>query len=204
MRAEVRKELQEDPGNLVRTTKMPAQEELAIRVSDGLKGLTSLLSSIDDKLVQQHRATELVADRLQALPRVLETLVQAEQVSLETLRDLRASLEKQGQASLHATDALGKLPTLVDTIGERIEKQTEASSSVRTSVESVGQSIRGLVDVSQRTHNSLITEFRRGQDEQRQKLEALVDRQRKTVWVVAALGAIVVLALIVVLTRLPK
>jgi hypothetical protein len=186
----------------VKATPMAPQEELALKVSDGLKNLTTLLSSIDEKMVAQHRATELVAERLQALPRVLEGLVEAEKQNIDTLRDLRSSMEKQGEASLAATEKLGALPTLVDGIGSRIEKQTEASASVKTSVEAVGQSVRGLVDGAQRTQNSLITEFRRGQDEQRQRLEELVERQRKTITVVAVIGAFVVIALFVVLARL--
>jgi hypothetical protein len=189
---------------LVRPSRMPPQEELAIKVSEGLKGLTSLLSSIDERLVQQHRATELVAERLQTLPRVLEGLVEAEHSHLQSLKDLRSSLDQQGKASLSASAELGKLPTLVDTIGTRIDRQTEASSAMKTSVEGFGQSVRGLVDVSQRAHNSLITEFRRGQDDQRERLEALVDRQRRTIWVVAGLGVVVVICLIVVLSRLPR
>lgn len=188
----------------VKATPMAPQEELALKVSEGLKNLTTLLSSIDERMVAQHRATELVAERLQALPRVLEGLVEAEKQNIETLRDLRGSMERQGEAALAATEKLGALPTLVDGIGARIEKQTEASASVKTSVEAVGQSVRGLVDGAQRTQNSLITEFRRGQDDQRQRLEDLVERQRKTIMVVAIIGAFVVIGLVIVLARLPK
>ncbi|MBL8840276.1 MAG: hypothetical protein JNL90_01975 [Planctomycetes bacterium] len=189
---------------VVRATKMAPQEELTLKVSEGLKNLSTLLTSIDDKMGQQHRATELVAERLQALPRVLEGLVEAERMNLETMRDLRGSMEKQSAAAAAATQKLEQLPTLVDGIGARIEKQTEASASVKTSVESVGQSVRGLVDGAQRTQNSLITEFRRGQDEHRQRFEELVERQRKTILIVAAIGAFVVIALFIVLARLPK
>lgn len=189
---------------LVKATPMPAQEELSLKVSEGLRNLTSLLTSIDEKMLSQHRATELVAERLQALPRVLEGLVDAEKQNLETLRDLRGSMEKQSAAALAATEKLEQLPNLVDGIGARIEKQTESAASVKTSVESVGQSVRGLVDGAQRTQNSLITEFRRGQDEQRQRLEELVERQRKTIMVVAVIGAFLVLGVVIVLARMPK
>jgi chromosome segregation ATPase len=189
---------------LLHTSPMPAQEELSIKLTEGLKGLSTLLSSVDEKLAQQHRASELVAERLQALPHLLEGLVEAERNHLQTLRDLKTSLEEQGRASLQASAEMGKLPELVDRIGSRIERQTDAAGAMRTSVESVGQSVRGLVDVAQRGQNSLITEFRRGQEEQRQRLETLVERQRRTMWVVAALGAVVVICLLIVLNRLPR
>ncbi len=189
---------------IVHATKMALQEELSIKLSEGLKGLSQLLSSIDDKLGQQSRATELVADRLQTLPRVLEGLVEAERVNLDVMRELRGSMEKQSEASARASEQLERLPTVVDTIGGRIEKQTEASASVKTAVESVGQSVRSLVDGAQRAQGSLVTEFRRGQDEQRQQLEALVERQRKTILVVAAIGALVVIVLFVVIAKLPR
>lgn len=190
--------------DVVKTTKMAPQEELALKVADGLKNLSTILSSIDEKMVHQHRATELVAERLQALPRVLEGLVAAERNNLETLRELRGAMEKQSEASLAASQKLEQLPTLVDGIGSRIDKQTEAAASVKTSVESVGSSVRGLVDGAQRAQSSLITEFRRGQDEQRLRLEQLVERQRKTIVIVAAIGAFVIIGLFIVLTRLPK
>lgn len=189
---------------LVKTTKMAPQEELALKVSDGLKNLTSILSSIDEKMVHQHRATELVAERLQTLPRVLEGLVEVERHNLEAMRELRSSMEKQGEAAVAVSQKLEQLPSLVDGVGARIDKQTEAAASVKTSVESVGTSVRGLVDGAQRAQSSLITEFRRGQDEQRMRLEELVERQRKTIVIVAAIGAFVVIGLFIVLTRLPK
>jgi len=190
---------------VVRTaaTKMPPQEELSIQLNEGMKGLTRLLSTIDERLVQQSRATELVAERLQVLPRVLEGLVEAERRSLETLKDLRASLDDQGKASLQASAKLEQLPSLLDGMGERIHQQTDAAQAVRTSVEAVGHSVRGLVDGSQRAQNSLITEFRRGQDDQRQRLEELVERQRRTLYIVAGIGVAVVISLLILLSRLP-
>jgi hypothetical protein len=189
---------------LVSTTRMAPQEELSIKVGEGLGKLSALLSSIDEKLVAQHRATELVAERLQALPRVLEGLVETERRSLQTLDELRTAMDKQGRASEQTAEKLGQLPPLVEGLGARVEKQTEASASVRTSVESVGHSVRGLVDGAQRANNSLVTEFRRGQDEQRQRLEELVERQRKVLWVVAGLCAVVAVVLVIALSKLAK
>lgn len=188
---------------VAKATRMAPQEELSLKVNEGLRNLTTLLQSIDGKMGQQHRATELVAERLQALPRVLEGLVEAERANIETLRDLRGAMEKQGQASLAATEKLTELPAIVDGIGTRIDKQSEASAAVKTSVESVGQSVRGLVDGAQRAQTSLITEFRRGQEEARQRLEEIVERQRKAVMTVAIIGGAVVVVLFIVLARLP-
>jgi hypothetical protein len=188
----------------VRATKMAPQEELSIKISEGLKSLSTVLGAIDDKLASQTRTAELVADRLQALPRVLEGLVDAEKNNLETLQALRASMEKQSEASLATTDRLDKLPGVVEGLGSRIVQQTEASAAVKTSVESINQSVRGLVDGAQRSQNSLITEFRRGQDEQRQRLEGLVERQRHTMQVIFAVLIIVFLGLVWVLAKMPR
>jgi len=188
---------------VVKATKMAPQEELSIKISEGLKNLSTVLGAIDEKLAMQTRTGELVAERLQSLPRVLEGLVDAERNNLETLQALRASLEKQGDAARQTSEKLDQLPTVVDGLGARIQAQTEASAAVKTSVESVGQSMRGLVDTSQRTQNSLITEFRRGQDEQRQRFEELVDRQRRTTLIVGGMLLVVVVGLILVLTRIP-
>ena len=188
----------------LKTTLMAPQEELALKVSEGLKSLTTLLAAIDDRLVHQQRATELVADRLQALPRVLEGLVDAERLNLETLKDLRGSMERQGQASLSAAEKLDKLPGLMDGLASRVERQTEASTSVKTSVEAVGQSVRGMADGNQRATTQLVNEFRRGQDAQKQQFDALLERQRKLLWFVAGFGAMVVLVLVFVLARLAK
>jgi len=188
---------------VVKATKMAPQEELSLKISEGLKNLSTVLGAIDEKLAGQARTSELVADRLQALPRVLEGLVDAERSNLEMLGALRASMDRQGEASRQTAERLDQLPSVVDGLGTRIQQQTEASAAVKTSVESVSQSVRGLVDVNQRAQNGLITEFRRGQDEQRHRLEELVDRQRKTILIVAGLGIVVVVALVIVLTRLP-
>src|SRR6185295_15527658 len=123
--------------------------------------------------------------------------VDAERSNLETLQALRNSMEKQSEASRNTAERLDKLPGVVDGLGAKIGQQTEAAAAVKTSVESISQSVRGLVDGSQRSQNSLITEFRRGQDEQRQRMEDLVDRQRRTTMVVAGVAVVVVIGLLI-------
>jgi methyl-accepting chemotaxis protein len=188
---------------VVKTTKMAPQEELSIKITEGLKNLSTVLGAIDQKLAAQGRTTELVAERLQALPRVLEGLVDAERNNLETLQALRGAIDRQSEASQQTAEKLDKIPGAVDGLGSKIQQQTEASAAVKTSVESVSQSVRGLVDGSQRAQNSLITEFRRGQDEQRQRLEDLVERQRRTTLVVIGVAVVMIVGLIIVLTRIP-
>lgn len=189
---------------VVKATKMAPQEELSIKITEGLKNLTSVLGAIDQKLAAQSRTTEVVAERLQALPRVLEGLVDSERSNLETLQALRTSMDRQSEVSQQTAEKLDKIPGAVDGLGTRIVEQTEAAAAIKTSVESVSQSVRGLVDGSQRAQNSLITEFRRGQDEQRLRLEDLVERQRKMTLVVFGVAVVLVIGLIVVLTRLPR
>lgn len=189
---------------VVKATKMAPQEELSIKITEGLKNLTTVLGAIDSKLAAQSRTTEIVAERLQSLPRVLEGLVDSERSNLETLQALRTSMDKQNEVSQQTAEKLEKIPGAVDGLGTRIVQQTEAAAAVKTSVESVSQSVRGLVDGSQRAQNSLITEFRRGQDEQRLRLEDLVERQRKMTLVVFGVAVLLVIGLVVVLTRLPR
>jgi septation ring formation regulator EzrA len=196
-----RSSLEEEP---VKTTKMAPQEELSIKISEGLKSLSTVLGAIDEKLAAQSRTAEMVADRLQALPRVLEGLVDAERNNLETMQALRTSLEKQGEAARGTSERLDKLPGVVEGLGTRIVQQTEASAAVKTSVESIGQSVRGLVDGAQRSQNSLITEFRRGQDEQRQKLEGLIERQRRTTQLIFGVLIAVFVGLVWVLAKMPR
>ena len=196
-----RSSLEEEP---VKATKMAPQEELSIKISEGLKSLSTVLGAIDEKLAAQSRTAEMVADRLQALPRVLEGLVDAERNNLETMQALRTSLEKQGEAARGTSERLDKLPGVVEGLGTRIVQQTEASAAVKTSVESIGQSVRGLVDGAQRSQNSLITEFRRGQDEQRQKLEGLIERQRRTTQLIFGVLIAVFIGLVFVLAKLPR
>jgi methyl-accepting chemotaxis protein len=188
---------------VVKATKMAPQEELSIKITEGLKNLSTVLGAIDEKLAAQSRTTELVAERLQALPRVLEGLVDSERSNLETLQALRGSMDKQNEVAQQTAEKLDKIPGAVDGLGTRIEQQTEAAAAVKTSVEAVSQSVRGLVDGSQRAQNSLITEFRRGQDEQRLRLEDLVERQRKMTLIVFGVAVVLVLGLVIVLTRLP-
>jgi methyl-accepting chemotaxis protein len=189
---------------LVKAIKMAPQEELSIKITEGLKNLSTVLGAIDQKLAAQSRTTEIVAERLQALPRVLEGLVDSERHNLETLQALRGSMDKQNEVAQQTAEKLDKIPGAVEGLGTKIHEQTEAAAAVKTSVETVSQSVRGLVDGSQRAQNSLITEFRRGQDEQRLRLEDLVERQRKMTLVVFGVAVVLVIGLIVVLTRLPR
>ena len=184
-----------------KTAKMGPQEELSVKINEGMKSLTSLLAHIDEKLAGQRSDQKAIIDRLESLPPVMKGVVEAQRSNLEVLKGIRDSVQEQSRASVDSSKELSKLPGVMSELGDRMDTHAQTSATVRTSVESVGQSVRGLVDSTQRAQNSLLAEFRRAQDAHRQRLEEVVERERKTMIIVSVFGVLVVVCLLTFLMR---
>ena len=54
---------------------------------------------------------------------------------------------------------------------------------------------------SHRAQSSLVSEFRRTQEEHRRRLDEMVERERRSLFVVAGIGLVVVVCLLIMLTK---
>ncbi len=185
----------------VKTAKMAPTEELSVKITEGMKSLTHLLSTIDDKLAGQNETQRTIAERLGTIPSLVRDLCQAQQSQLLVLSEIKDSVRDQASAQKSTSQTLEKLPGAVGTLSERIEQQAQTGAAVRTSVEGVGKSVQNLVDSTQRAQNSLMAEFRRAQDSHRERLEKVIDRERQTLWMVCFFGLLVVGCLVVFLIK---
>jgi len=192
----------------VKPSRMAPQEELSLKITEGLSTLSGLLNQIDGKLAVQNEHSETQAghnkdlqEHLRALPVVLGSMAETQQASLEVVRDVRTTMQEQVEVSRRQADTLEKLPAVVESVGARIDAQNETGLQVRESVEGVGKSVRSLADGAQRAQNTMLAEFRRAQDEHRRRLEELVDRERKTILVVSGLALLVVVCLVLILVN---
>jgi hypothetical protein len=196
----------EAPKAEAKAKKIGGQEELSLRIHEGLTTLSGLLGNIDQKLATQNRQNVELSQGLQKLPMVFEGLINVQKSQLDALQEIRETVQAQKGDLANSAERLAKLPELFDglgtTLGEKLDKQTRSGEEVRDSVETVGKSVRGLADSSQRAQNTLLAEFRRAQDEHGRRLQDLVERERKSTIVVAALGFLVVVCLVLVLVTI--
>ena len=185
----------------VKPSKLAPQEELSLKITEGISDLSGLLGRIDGKLADQNTQRQALARRLEALPRVLENMAETQKANLEATREIRRSMEDQTKAWKGTASSLQQMPVMMDGLGTQLEEHAKAGAQVKDSVEHVGKSVRSLADGSQRAQNTLLAEFRRAQDEHRRRLEQMVDRERRTFYTVAILGVAVVVCLLVVIAR---
>ncbi len=182
----------------VKSTKMAPQEELSLKVSEGLASLTDLLGRIDDKLLSQNKHGLELARKLDGLPRLMNDLAETQKTNLEVLREVRTTLTGQAKSTKDTAESVGRIPGLIDGLGGKVDRQSRAGEKLGESVDTVGKSVRTLADSSQRAHNTLVAEFRRAQDEHRRRLEDVVRQGRRTSLIVAFLGVLVVGGLVAV------
>ncbi|MCI0658959.1 MAG: hypothetical protein L0170_18050 [Acidobacteria bacterium] len=186
----------------VKPQRLAPQEELSLKISEGLSTLSGLLGSIDGKLSDQKEQRQVLLRRLETVPRVLEGLVETQRSHLEATLQVQKTLEIQAKAMQHTAESLERVPASVQVLGDKLDQHAQSGALVRESVENVGKSVRSLADGSQRAQNTLLAEFRRGQDEYRRRLEELVDRERKMYLVMAGIGLALVASLIVLIVKL--
>lgn len=186
--------------------KMGEQEELSLRITEGLSTLSGLLGNIDQKLATQNRQSGELAQGLQRLPTIFEGLINVQKSQLDALTEIRESVREQKTGLVETNQQLGRMPEMFSglgkELGERFDRQVHSGQEVRESVDSVGKSVRSLADSSQRAQNTMLAEFRRSQDEHGRRLQDLVERERKSTIIVGALGFLVVVCLVLVLVTL--
>lgn len=191
-----------DRGRAMKPAKLAPQEELTLKINEGIENLSGLLVRIDDKLADQNRHRELLARRLEKLPDVLETVARTQKDNLEATREVAKAVSTQSESLQGTALSLQKVPGAVDGLGQKLDDHAKAGALVKDSVETVGRSVRSLADGTQRAQNTLLAEFRRAQDEHRRRLEDLVDRERRVYYTVSVLGVAVVVSMIIVIVKL--
>ena len=171
--------------------KMTVQEEMTIKISDGIKGLSSILSNIDQRLEEQTQQSYEMVRTVKTIPEVLKDLPESSRAGVELLQAISQILENQSLATAELGHRIAGLPDLLQNLGERMEEENrerqEERSTFKESVETVKKAMEQLdkrhQDLSHEQETNtrkLIQSVRTIQSEYQNQVNRLVEKNRMT------------------------
>ena len=197
--------------------KMSAQEEVTIKMSDGIKGISGILSNIDQRLDEQNKqSTELVRS-VKNIPEMMKDLPESSRAGVELLQAISQVLENQSQATAKLGEQLAGIPGTLNKLNERIDteaqhraKEREAltsnfDSSVKTMKSSLGELEKrqvSLAKVQVDNTKKLVTSLKSIQEAQNSQIGRLIEKNRMTNRLMAVLVFVVVVLLVAFLATL--
>ncbi|MEW6743696.1 MAG: hypothetical protein AB1486_13145 [Planctomycetota bacterium] len=203
----------------VEAAKMSAGEEIGLKISEGLKGLSSILTDIDHKLDDQSRKSTELVETVKVIPEVMKDLPETSRAGVELLSLISRALERQASAAQEVTsrvremtdkvqgavEGVGKVPVLLADLGERIEQRVAGADAQRErlgeKVAAVQRTVQELSSEHLRAHQYSLEELRRLNERQNETLKHLADRSRLHAKILGGLLFVVVLAFIALLTK---
>jgi len=195
------------------TRKLTEQEEMSLKISQGLKGLTSHLGEISDKLEEQtKKSTELVTT-VQTIPDKLKDLPESSRAGLELLKTISRTMESQSKSVENLNGKISGLSNVMNDVAGKMENDSrERVEEVQVFQESIGtvkDSITELSDqhsTSTEEHSqnirSIATVLKKVSEENQSQVEGLLGRQKTMNRLVIFLIFVIIAGLVAVVLKL--
>ncbi|MFO0984949.1 MAG: hypothetical protein U1E76_25005 [Planctomycetota bacterium] len=204
----------------VRPEPMSAREEVSLKITEGLKGLSNILTDIDTKLDDQNRKSTEIVQSIKVLPEMMRDLPETSRAGIELLSVISRVLEDQTRATRDMVDRVKEMPTLVARVSSHLEEQSrvlsrqeDARMQLETAVQGVGSAVLKLADQQQtqearacekleQVENRTLEELRRMQAQHERHLSDLSQRSTHQMRVITIMTVLIVLVFLAVLTHL--
>jgi small-conductance mechanosensitive channel len=171
--------------------KMSSQEEASIKISDGIKGLSGVLSNIDQRLQEQTQQSFEIARTVKTIPEMMKDMPESQRAGIELLHSITQILENQSSATFELGNKISDLPKVLNNLTEQINKDTETRTEERAdfkeSVDTMKQSIGKLEERNRELNKSqvestkkIVDSFKNVQDDQQRQIGTLVEKNRVT------------------------
>lgn len=175
--------------------KMTAQEEVTVKISDGIKGLSSMLNNIDQRLEEQtQQSTELVRS-VKSIPEMMKDLPESSRAGVELLQTISQILENQSRATVELGSKIHGLPDLLTQLSGKIDREADERAAERSVIkesfdESVGVLKSSITDLEQRQEvlgktqgentKMIVDSFKTIQKGQQDQINRLIEKNRMT------------------------
>jgi len=191
--------LEPDPGPPVRAEEMPQSEEVDLRIREGIKGISNVLTGIDRKIDRQQKNSDELMVTVRKIPDMMKDVPDASKAGLELLATISAVLENQGRATGELMEQMKDLPSAI----ARVETNaTEASRRTRESVDQAVAAMQTRVDSLDTNHErrqqEMLGELRKRQVEHDRHIDQLLRKSNNATRLVVFLIVVVIAALLLV------
>jgi len=161
-----------------------ARRDHAIQnLQSGFGTLTDLMAAIKANLDRQDQRNEELLAALQQLPRILESVPEANKLQIETLRAIHQQMEHQNGQQTKLAEILDRIcdadvqqTSTLDALRDRVQTLTEHDQSIASNLSSVGSAMTSL---SQNTQASteVLSQMRENITDRDRELERILHRQ---------------------------
>jgi len=199
---------------------MSVREEVSLKISDGLKGLSTILTDIDAKLDDQSRKSTELVQSIKVLPEMMRDLPETSRAGIELLATISRVLEDQTRATRDMVDRVKEMPALVSKVSVHLEDQAQAIRTqqeshvvLRDTVREVGSEVKRMAQErrqrdeeqsarQEQVQTRTLDELRRMQDLYQARLADLSHRSHSQTRIITVMTVLIVLVFFAVLTRL--
>jgi hypothetical protein len=199
---------------------MSPREEMSLKITDGLKGLSTILTDIDAKLDDQSRKSTELVQSIKVLPEMMRDLPETSRAGIQLLATISRVLEDQTRATRDMVDRVKEMPALVTKVTGHLEEQAQAIKSqqeshvvLRDTVREVGSEVKRMAQErrqrdeeqsvrQEQVQTRTFDELRRMQDLYQARLADLSHRSHSQTRIITVMTVLIVLVFFAVLTRL--
>ncbi|MFH2001324.1 MAG: hypothetical protein ABIK28_16700 [Planctomycetota bacterium] len=191
--------------------KMTTQEEVSIKISDGIKGLSNVLNNIDQRLEEQSQQSFEIARTVKTIPEMIEDLPESSRAGVELLHSISKILENQSAATKDLGKQISGLPEALSSLKEQIDKDVDERARDRNMVQETVESMKSSLDhleerntklgkQQEESTSILVESLKKSQMEHQRQIDALMEKNLSTNRLLLYLLYVVVIGLIIIVS----
>lgn len=197
-------------GPPVRASEMNEDEVVTLKMKEGFRGITNVLSGIDRKIDRHQKTSEELTVAVKRIPEMMKDVPDASKAGVELLAAISTVLEAQGRATNELLEKMENLPETMGALESRVQSQVDAMAKsgheTRREVSNAFTNVTSRVDelssLSAKQQEELVREMRRQQADNERRVQDLVKRSSTSTKLVVFLMVVVIAALLLVVQQL--
>ncbi|MFG0316474.1 MAG: hypothetical protein ACF8XB_04315, partial [Planctomycetota bacterium JB042] len=135
-------------GPPVKASEMSEQEVITLKMKEGFKGITNVLSGIDQKIDRHQKTSEELTVAVRKIPEMMKDVPDASKAGVELLATISTVLEAQGRATNELLDKMGNLPGTMAELEKKV--QTQVAEMTKAGVETRREVAQAFTQVTSR------------------------------------------------------
>lgn len=193
--------------------KMSVQEEASVKISDGIKGLSSVLSNIDQRIQEQTQQSFEIAKTVKTIPEMIQDLPESSRAGVELLHSISQILENQSSATAELGKRISDLPDVLTNLTDQINKdqttREQERSVIKETVDVVKKSVQSVeehneqISKTQAENTKKIEEsFKKVQEDHQRQIGTLVEKSKVTNRLIVFLILVILVGMIAIVASI--
>jgi len=195
------------------TEKLSQQEEASVKISQGLKGLSSLLGDIDERLQEQSKTSNELVTTVKTIPEMMKDLPESSRAGLELLNTISVIMDQQSQGVQDLNSKVSNFSKVVTDLGDKLESDAkERTGEVQLFNKSLGSVKETMSAISEQQSKvnekhatnikEMATTLKKSSDDQQQRVDNIIARMKVMNGLVIFLIIVIILGLVAVVLSL--